>query len=361
MKLRVLVTTIAGIGLSLVTAAPAIASPTQSTPEWACGTVLTTDATLHADLTCVGTGIAIGAAGVTVNLAGHTIRGDGVSTGILDVFPGYRNVTIRHGTIANFGVDVMLEDADDVTLDHVRLEGGGAGWRGVNGVYAMYSQNLRLTDVSLVDTGVRLETSGNATISRSTFQHSDLHSSWSSTALRFAGNALTDSSIMLRQADDVVIAGNGFARSSLSVSEMRNLTVRDNRIVGADVGFAAELVTDGLQVTGNTFVHNRVGLSTGLVIAGAMIARNSFVANGETGLLLASGPVTGAVRGNAFIGNGDGLRIAVVSGSDVVVGDNHSRGNAAYGIVVAGPVAVRDGGGNTSAHDPLGCVGVVCR
>jgi nitrous oxidase accessory protein NosD len=360
MKLRVLIVSITGIGLSLATAAPAIAAPTDPTPAPACGAVLTADTTLHSDLTCAGTALSIGAAGITVNLAGHTITGDGTGAGISNPFPGYPNVTIHHGTIANFAADVSLDTADDETLHHLRLGGGGTAPRGGNGVSALFSDNLRLTDVSLVDAGIRLDSSKNTTVSRSVLQRSRLTTNWSGAGLALSGNTVTDSSLDLRQADNTVIAGNCFTRSSLYVSEIRNLTVRDNRIADADIGLDAELITNGFQVTGNTFAHNRVGLRTGPVITDATIAGNAFLANTATGLAMTQGPATGTVRANAFIGNGDGLSIAVVSGSDILVADNHSRANAGYGIVVADPGTVRDGGGNTSVRDPSGCVGVVC-
>jgi hypothetical protein len=47
-----------------------------------CGGTVTTDTTLHADLTdCQNNGIVIGADDITVDLHGHTIDGDGTLAG----------------------------------------------------------------------------------------------------------------------------------------------------------------------------------------------------------------------------------------------------------------------------------------
>src|SRR5262245_66644194 len=42
-----------------------------------CATTVTTSAVLANDLVCNGDGIVLGAPGVTIDLKGHTIRGDG--------------------------------------------------------------------------------------------------------------------------------------------------------------------------------------------------------------------------------------------------------------------------------------------
>jgi hypothetical protein len=81
------------------------------------------------------------------------------------------------------------------------------------------------------------------------------------------------------------------------------------------------------------------------------------------------------IQSNEFTGNGfhpagitdrngrpvaDGLHVSAAAGSAIFIADNHTRRNASYGIF-AEPGTVFDGGSNTSAGDPNGCLGVVCR
>ncbi|MET7422479.1 hypothetical protein [Dactylosporangium sp. NPDC005555] len=80
------------------------------------------------------------------------------------------------------------------------------------------------------------------------------------------------------------------------------------------------------------------------------------------------------VTANRFVGNGfdagqltdhlgnpvaDGLHLAVPAGASLLFADNITSHNARYGIF-APPGTVLDSGGNRSAGDPKGCLGVVC-
>ena len=68
-----------------------------------CGDTLTSDTTLTANLACSGTALVVGADGITIDLNGYTISGDGTGLGI-DNTGGYDNVTIKNGTITGFQV-----------------------------------------------------------------------------------------------------------------------------------------------------------------------------------------------------------------------------------------------------------------
>jgi hypothetical protein len=86
--------------LALAPAAPGEASPAPQR----CGTVLTANTTLRADLTCTGDGLFLGADGITLNLGGHVLRGSGTGVGIGTNF-SRRNLIVKtalspasHGT-----------------------------------------------------------------------------------------------------------------------------------------------------------------------------------------------------------------------------------------------------------------------
>src|SRR3954469_9265176 len=89
-------------------AAPALAQGVR------CGQVVAHDVTLEADLDCSGDdspALVIGAAGVTVDLGGHTLLDDPATVGI-DNSGGYDDVTIRNGRVFAGQLEtVVLEGA----------------------------------------------------------------------------------------------------------------------------------------------------------------------------------------------------------------------------------------------------------
>jgi parallel beta-helix repeat protein len=116
-------------GLVLAGAGPAVASEA----DVSCGSVLTRDTTLQADLLdCPGNGLVIGADGITVDLNGHTISGRIISTGGgpdqvgIDNSAGHDDVTIRNGTIDEFargGVHLVGADRNRVSNLSMFLDG----------------------------------------------------------------------------------------------------------------------------------------------------------------------------------------------------------------------------------------------
>jgi hypothetical protein len=123
------------IGSLALAAGPAHAQPLQ------CGDTVTQDTTLTADLLeCPGDGLVIGAAGITVDLNGHTISGQIISGSNLqqvgiDNSAGHDDVTIRNGRVEFFyhgGIHLVRADrnrVEGVTLDlfhdfGILLEGG---------------------------------------------------------------------------------------------------------------------------------------------------------------------------------------------------------------------------------------------
>src|SRR5215203_579584 len=87
-----------------------------------CGDTITTDTTLHHDLVnCPNFGILIGADGITLNLNGHTIDGDGkpaigcnVKTEFCDIGVfnlGHDGVTVMHGSMRQFDAGPVVGEA----------------------------------------------------------------------------------------------------------------------------------------------------------------------------------------------------------------------------------------------------------
>src|SRR4051812_48505646 len=72
-------------------------------PAVRCGATITRSTTLTADLPdCPGTGLVIGADGITLDLGGHTISGTNAGGGEGIANDGHGGVQIRNGTISGF-------------------------------------------------------------------------------------------------------------------------------------------------------------------------------------------------------------------------------------------------------------------
>ena len=70
--------------------------PVEARPTIVCGDLIVVDTTLTADLTCpagTGTALTIDAAGITLDLGGHTISGDPYEVGVM--VNGFSGITIH--------------------------------------------------------------------------------------------------------------------------------------------------------------------------------------------------------------------------------------------------------------------------
>jgi parallel beta-helix repeat protein len=128
---------------ALASAGPATAKPP---PTVKCGDTLTRSVKLTADLTnCPADGLVIGAAGITVDLNGHTIDGSVTEAPDCDTQPsgsvgignaGYAGLTVMDGTIQQFGTGFQAgsdtagmahSSLHDLTVRDNRFAGIGLG------------------------------------------------------------------------------------------------------------------------------------------------------------------------------------------------------------------------------------------
>ncbi len=93
----------------------ALLPSTASATHVSCGDVIAQDTTLDSDLVnCPGDGVVIGASGITLDLAGHTIDGTGpgdAGHGVRNA--GADNVTVTNGRIQQFQRAVWILSADE--------------------------------------------------------------------------------------------------------------------------------------------------------------------------------------------------------------------------------------------------------
>jgi hypothetical protein len=99
-------------------------SGSSSTPITTCGQTVTTNAVLTQNLFCTGSGVIVGAAGITVDLHGFRIRGDRSAGHYgVDATFGYDDVTIKNGTLINFNYGVFAFNADHVSISGLVVSG----------------------------------------------------------------------------------------------------------------------------------------------------------------------------------------------------------------------------------------------
>jgi nitrous oxidase accessory protein NosD len=346
-----------------------------------CGDKITTDTRLDSDLVnCPNNGIVIGADGVTLNLNGHTIDGDGKTfaacprrkicdVGVVSV--GHDGVAVRHGSVRQFDVGVLVGSAR-----RGRVLGVSSSQNRFFGFAVFDSARILVRDCSGSDNlapdgdGMGLFGSHDIRILHNTFRHNP------------------GPGIHIDESTDNLIHGTLFSQNApaiLITASNRN-QVRGNRIVRVR---EAILVAPGNR---NVIARNRVreavggiGIETG---RGNVVARNVVVGARRAGIRLGIGePSLGGgsnvVRGNLVRGSGDDgfvvfrkddhslLRrnLAVGAGDDgfdvrsrtAKLTVNRAVRNGDLGIEAVH--GVTDDGGNIARvnGDPRQCVNVACK
>ncbi len=113
------------------------AAPGSAQAAVECGQPIAEDAVLDHDLDCAGGGVELTAGDVTLDLAGHAIRGAGTGTGILVRPCGQAGaITIRNGTVKGFGVGVQVavepgcDHTVETTIEGLAILANGTGVTG---------------------------------------------------------------------------------------------------------------------------------------------------------------------------------------------------------------------------------------
>ena len=385
-------------------------------PAVHCGATLTKSTTLTADLVhCPGTGLVIGADGITVNLAGHTISGTNApgSEGIAN--DGHAATRILGGRITDFrmnGVGMRGAEHSIVRGLTIRRIGAGglegepvsAGIALVDSADSQAAQNDIQNDVlAFQSDGIDVLNSPGALVQGNRLSHNN----WNGLVLiassdsRIVGNDLdangNNGTEVNGASDSIWMTGNGAdgnASFGIVVGSVRDAHVVGNSAKGNDVGFFFFDLHDSV-ISLNGATGNREGLdlaggqfgSDGNQLIGNVASRNS-----ATGIGLFEAANNNLVARNVAnenqgpVGSGGGIFVAVSTGNQLVAniananldsgiaffedapGDaagNTVKGNTAnrnqnHGIdAVTGTI---DGGGNRAfgiAISPQ-CLNVVC-
>jgi hypothetical protein len=249
-----------------------------------CGDVLTSSATLTANLNCSGNGLTLApTADMTLDLRGLSVLGSGTGVGIA-VNPASAKVTVKNGTIRGFGIGVQIDGVGSARLERLTVRNNAVGVSGgTNG--------------------------GPATT--------------------LANSVITNN------------RGDGVSIAFIRPFEMTNDRVTEN---GGNGIFAFE---DSLTALRNSFIARNHFDGVDIFNSFSVISGNTFFANGGTGLSLGDTllclsfpqpPYTVANNLATENGNGGMIEMAVSTpGCDPVPPagtGNHAHGNAVFQCIV---------------------------
>jgi hypothetical protein len=411
-----------GLSVSLLTVGVlAVAGPAHADPASTvvtCGQTVTTSTRLANNLVnCPGDGLVIGAGHITLDLAGHSIRGVNApgSEGIAD--DGHSRVTVENGTIANFFLNgIGLRGAPGSAVKNMTIRTIGAGGTDPDasaGVLVKDSPNTSVlgssvtNDVSAFQSdGVDVLSSAGAVVTHNRL----VKNAWDGMVVLFSPHTrVVDNTFDGNQnqgievnggSDHTLLAGNHAADNvsdGLVVGAISGALIRDNTLTrNGDSGlFMFDLLNSRISHNG---AHRNDNVGIGLEggqhgSTGNRLTDNNTSANDSTGLVVAEGANNNVVAENVSNanqgspGNGGGIIVFAGTGNTVrgnvanrnldvgigifegdpgdstgnVVTHNVANTNGAHGIdAVTGTV---DGGRNIAQHNtpPPDCLGVVCK
>jgi len=368
-----------------------------------CGDVITEDTTLDADLTdCPSDALIIRADGVTLDLAGHTIYGDGAEfeselfvqdRGIVVAATG---VTIQNGAVYRFPTGIIAGRSPDApnVVRGVTVGCDPIQCPPSQEVVAIHvtgrDSNLLIDRSTIINStmGVRMAGSSNR-VENSRFFGNGIAMYVNGFLNVIRNNLIEDSShfgvLLIDDAQLNLVERNSIRGGDTGIwltREASGSTVRHNdSLIGIDVAF-----TLNDRVVGNTVRRSTTGI-VGTRATGAEIAGNRVLRSATNGIVLAEpfAPVSTRTRlaGNVVRrSGGDGIVIAPfvldttldrntaarngddgidVDSAQTTITLNRADHNRDLGIEAVH--GVTDGGGNRARRNgnPLQCTGVVCR
>jgi hypothetical protein len=198
-----------GIAIALGTALLWPGAAQAATPR--CGDTVTTDTTLTRALRCTGAGLTV-ASGVTLDLGGHSVYGDGTLEGIYVRSGG----TVRHGRVLGFATGVYVANGNG-TIEDMTVAHNGLGIRGAGLSRAQLVVQRSLVTANDGD-GLQAEfTAAKVSDSRFLRNGGSGVSAFNSDASRFERNAFTGNGKrgLYVNWGTAVIAGNSASRNGL--------------------------------------------------------------------------------------------------------------------------------------------------
>jgi parallel beta-helix repeat protein len=339
-----------------VSALVGLAAP-PSADAVACGDTLTASVVLDADLNCpVGNGLVIGADGVTVDLAGHTIAGDdAVTTFGVENAGGFDQVTVKNGAIAGFDTQIHMTGGEGHVIRSVQLRTGSHAITFEGG--ARFGKLLKVTAFDSDGVAIRMEGDDHQ-LSQIVIVNT------ASTAILITGsrNTVAKSTIVSPFGAGIRLSGfgenNRFTGNTISGGQSECIRVEAMGATGNVVsknlceanegdGIALVGVQEGV-VTGNTVIGSwENGIRVGGGSVGNLVSKNKVSGNHGTGIYVPADSTFTTILGNVAQRNrGHGIDTA---GAVNTIGKNSAETNRLGGIDA--PVGVVDAGGNKARNN----------
>ena len=351
-----------------------------------CGERITADTTLQHDLVnCPNHGIVIAADGITLDLNGHSVDGDGTPAADCDqrkepcdfgVFnDGHDGVTVMHGSVREFAVGVLFGTTSGRARDNRVL--GVSATRNQFAGLGIFSQARGLVRNSSGDgsldregSGLQLGDANHVRLLNNSFRH-NAHNGlviFESSRNVIRGNLFSrndDEGILMEGGERFRVTRNRFVRNGGGITlgpGSRNV-IAHNRISGGRDGIRVEKGHNNL-VADNVVVSTRhVGITLGIhdpFIGGAhnAVRRNLVRDSRVDGFVVVKKDTHSLLSGNIAKGAGDdGFD---VDSSTTTLSGNRARRNGDLGIEAV--FGVIDGGGNLASGNgnPLECLNVTC-
>jgi parallel beta-helix repeat protein len=397
-----------------------------------CGQVLTQSTLVENNLTnCPGEGLVIGASNIIVDLGGHTIDGpdyllnppatnETLPAGIRN--SGFDNVTIRNGTVQQFGdgallkeastsnvvanvtfasnaiAGIHLDNADSGTIRDNRPIGNAAGIFLANGsdgnvaTRNTLSGNLNMAVHVVSSSGNRIESNRiNGLVSGLPGSDGGVQLDGATNNVVLS-NTVTDTGdvgvVLIQGSHDNRIEANTLTRTGDSGIHIQDSN--GSQVIGnvaheaADNGVGLSAANDSL-IQGNDVRFNAGGIEVEGASSGNRIEDNLASETTGSGISIAADGLSNTVRLNIASGNGaQGILVDGVApdGSGSLIEGNRTHANLGGGLRVAGSghtltgnvandnagwgifaaAGNTDGGGNTAGGnaEPDQCSGVVC-
>jgi hypothetical protein len=338
-------------------------------------------------LTCAGGDGLILSSGVTLDLGGHRLSGDGSGIGVQTSGDSTGGNIIRNGKIQNWATGIQLQGDDPAggppdVVAKVKLEDAPVS-------HLFGSTDLVLRGVRAVDSPISGQLGGDLAISDSRLTRSPVDVFFASADIE--DSTLVQTPVSTSAQGAVRIASShldGKGKSALGFVSETSITITDS--VVRNYAQPISGFWGGVTLRGNTFSEMRGGVlgdvssnigsdgvslisgnsftRSGVVLQGnvpMVVENNTFVRN-RAGVIFTRGePLPGEptptaagsrATGNVFVRNtGTGIESRLPG---LAVGDNLAHHNGGFGIFAPGAL---DLGGNVAYRNGRGgCVGVVC-